>query len=159
MDGLEGNPAIITIAATNRADVLDNALTRPGRFDRRVTVDLPDFNGRTAILKVHARGKPLAGGVDLEGIARRTPGFSGASLQNLLNEAAIYAARKGSNEIGYDEIDAAVDRQMVGLEKKDAVQSLARRELVAFHEAGHAVAGAMIPVCRGGEGAGRSFRS
>merc|ERR1719261_1671350 len=145
MDGFEGNPGIITIAATNRADVLDNALTRPGRFDRRVTVDLPDFQGRTAILKVHARGKPLAPGVDLEGIARRTPGFSGASLQNLLNEAAIYAARKGSNEIGYDEIDSAVDRQMVGLEKKDAVQSLARRELVAFHEAGHAVAGAMIP--------------
>merc|ERR1719478_1078276 len=145
MDGFEGNPGIITIAATNRADVLDNALTRPGRFDRRVTVDLPDFNGRTAILKVHARGKPLAPGVDLEGIARRTPGFSGASLQNLLNEAAIYAARKGNAEIGYDEIDAAVDRTMVGLEKKDAVQSLARRELVAFHEAGHAVAGAMIP--------------
>merc|ERR1711871_376926 len=145
MDGFEGNPGIITIAATNRADILDNALTRPGRFDRKVTVDLPDFQGRTAILKVHARGKPLAPGVDLEGIARRTPGFSGASLQNLLNEAAIYAARKGSSEIGYDEIDAAVDRTMVGLEKKDAVQSLARRELVAFHEAGHAVAGAMIP--------------
>jgi len=145
MDGFEGNPGIITIAATNRADVLDNALTRPGRFDRRVTVDLPDFNGRTAILKVHARGKPLAPGVDLEGIARRTPGFSGASLQNLLNEAAIYAARIGAAEIGYDQIDAAVDRTMVGLEKKDAVQSLARRELVAFHEAGHAVAGAMIP--------------
>merc|ERR1719478_387932 len=145
MDGFDGNPGIITIAATNRADILDNALTRPGRFDRRVTVDLPDFNGRTAILKVHARGKPLAPGVDLEGIARRTPGFSGASLQNLLNEAAIYAARKGNAEIGYDEIDAAVDRTMVGLEKKDAVQLLARRELVAFHEAGHAVAGAMIP--------------
>jgi len=145
MDGFEGNPGIITIAATNRADILDNALTRPGRFDRRVTVDLPDFNGRTAILKVHARGKPLAGGVDLEGIARRTPGFSGASLQNLLNEAAIYAARQGKSEIGYDEIDNAVDRTMVGLEKKDAVQSLQRRELVAFHEAGHAVAGAMIP--------------
>merc|ERR1719181_133321 len=145
MDGFDGNPGIITIAATNRADILDNALTRPGRFDRRVTVDLPDFNGRTAILKVHARGKPLAGGVDLEGIARRTPGFSGASLQNLLNEAAIYAARQGKGEIGYDEIDAAVDRTMVGLEKKEAVQSLQRRELVAFHEAGHAVAGAMIP--------------
>merc|ERR1719253_487706 len=145
MDGFEGNPGIITIAATNRADVLDNAVTRPGRFDRRVTVDLPDFKGRTAILQVHARGKPLAPGVDLEGIARRTPGFSGASLQNLLNEAAIYAARIGAAEIGYDEIDNAVDRTMVGLEKKDAVQSLQRRELVAFHEAGHAVAGAMIP--------------
>merc|ERR1719181_2079353 len=145
MDGFDGNPGIITIAATNRADILDNALIRPGRFDRKVTVDLPDFNGRTAILKVHARGKPLERGVDLEGIARRTPGFSGASLQNLLNEAAIYAARQGKSEIGYEESDAAVDRTMVGLEKKDAVQSLQRRELVAFHEAGHAVAGAMIP--------------
>ena len=145
MDGFDGNPGIITIAATNRADILDNALTRPGRFDRKVTVDLPDFKGRTAILKVHARGKPLERGVDLEGIARRTPGFSGASLQNLLNEAAIYAARQGKSEIGYEEIDAAVDRNMVGLEKKDAVQTLQRKELVAFHEAGHAVCGAMIP--------------
>merc|ERR1719478_1128867 len=145
MDGFEGNPGIITIAATNRADILDNALTRPGRFDRKVTVDLPDFKGRTAILKVHARGKPLERGVDLEGIARRTPGFSGASLQNLLNEAAIYAARQGKSEIGYDEIDAAVDRNMVGLEKKNAVQALQTKELVAFHEAGHAVCGAMIP--------------
>merc|ERR1719230_2206279 len=145
MDGFDGNPGIITIAATNRADILDNALIRPGRFDRKVTVDLPDFNGRTAILKVHARGKPLERGVDLEGIARRTPGFSGASLQNLLNEAAIYAARQGKGEIGYDEIDAAVDRNMVGLEKKNAVQSLERKELVAFHEVGHAVCGAMIP--------------
>jgi len=145
MDGFDGNPGIITIAATNRADILDNALTRPGRFDRKVTVDLPDFKGRTAILKVHARGKPLERGVDLEGIARRTPGFSGASLQNLLNEAAIYAARQGKSEIGYEEIDAAVDRNMVGLEKKNAVQALQTKELVAFHEAGHAVCGAMIP--------------
>merc|ERR1719456_149973 len=121
MDGFDGNPGIITIAATNRVDILDQALLRPGRFDRKVTVDLPDFNGRTAILKVHARGKPLERGVDLEGIARRTPGFSGASLQNLLNEAAIYAARQGKSEIGYEEIDAAVDRNMVGLEKKNAV--------------------------------------
>ncbi len=145
MDGFDGNPGIITIAATNRADILDNALTRPGRFDRKVTVDLPDFKGRTAILKVHARGKPIERGVDLEGIARRTPGFSGASLQNLLNEAAIYAARQGKSEIGYEEIDAAVDRNMVGLEKKNAVQALQTKELVAFHEAGHAVCGAMIP--------------
>merc|ERR1711988_638222 len=135
----------ITIAATNRADVLDSALVRPGRFDRRVTVGLPDLNGRIAVLKVHARGKPLETGVDLEGIARRTPGFSGASLQNLLNEAAINAARKAKTAIGYDEIDAAVDRQLVGKEKKDVEQSEQRRKLVAYHEAGHAVAGAMIP--------------
>jgi len=145
MDGFEGNPGIITIAATNRADILDQALVRPGRFDRRVTVDLPDFKGRVDILRVHARNKPLEAGVDLEGIARRTPGFSGASLQNLLNEAAIYAVRAGKKSISFDEIDAAVDRQMVGLEKKDPVTSLRRKELVAFHEAGHAVAGAMIP--------------
>merc|ERR1719149_163357 len=145
MDGFEGNPGIITIAATNRADVLDNALTRPGRFDRRIIVDLPDFSGRTAILKVHARGKPLAPGVDLEAIARRTPGFSGASLQNLMNEAAIYTVRRGKTEIGYEEIDSAVDRIMVGLEKKGQEQGLQRKELVAFHEAGHAVVGAMVP--------------
>merc|ERR1719181_755359 len=145
MDGFDGNPGIITIAATNRVDILDNALLRPGRFDRKVNVALPDFKGRAAILKVHARGKPLERGVDLEGIARRTPGFSGASLQNLLNEAAIYAARQGKSEIGYEEIDAAVDRNMVGLEKKNAVQALQTKELVAFHEAGHAVCGAMIP--------------
>jgi cell division protease FtsH len=145
MDGFEGNPGIIVIAATNRADVLDNALLRPGRFDRRVMVDLPDFKGRAAILKVHAKGKPLATGVDLEAIARRTPGFSGASLQNLMNEAAIYTARRNGTEIGYEEIDRAVDRIIVGLEKKNDVSSPQRKELVAFHEAGHAVVGAMVP--------------
>ena len=126
MDGFEGNPGIIVLAATNRADVLDNALLRPGRFDRRVNVDLPDFSGRAAILKVHARGKPLESDVDLEAIARRTPGFSGASLQNLLNEAAIFAARKSKPTIGWVEVDSAVDRVMVGLEKKGgtAEQSL-----------------------------------
>ncbi len=100
MDGFEGNAGVIVLAATNRADVLDTALLRPGRFDRRVNVDLPDFNGRTAILKVHARGKPIESDVDLEAVARRTPGFSGASLQNLLNEAAIFAARKSKATIG-----------------------------------------------------------
>merc|ERR1719263_384866 len=145
MDGFEGNPGIIVIAATNRADVLDNALLRPGRFDRRVMVDLPDFKGRAAILKVHAKGKPLATGVDLESVARRTPGFSGASLQNLMNEAAIFTARKNNTEIGYEEIDSAVDRIIVGLEKKNDVSSPQRKELVAYHEAGHAVVGAMVP--------------
>jgi len=147
MDGFEGNPGIIVLAATNRADVLDNALLRPGRFDRRVNVALPDFSGRTAILKVHARGKPIESDVDLEAIARRTPGFSGASLQNLLNEAAIFAARKSKATVGWVEIDSAVDRIMVGLEKKGgtAEQSLKRKELVAFHEAGHAIVGAVMP--------------
>jgi len=147
MDGFEGNPGIITIAATNRVDVLDQALLRPGRFDRRVTVDLPDFKGRTAVLKVHARGKPIEPDVDLEAVARRTPGFSGASLQNLLNEAAIFAARKQKSTVGWEEIDSAVDRIMVGLEKKGgtAEQTLKRKELVAFHEAGHAIVGAAMP--------------
>eukprot|EP00588_Corethron_pennatum_P011834 CAMPEP_0194269494 /NCGR_PEP_ID=MMETSP0169-20130528/3626_1 /TAXON_ID=218684 /ORGANISM="Corethron pennatum, Strain L29A3" /LENGTH=686 /DNA_ID=CAMNT_0039011157 /DNA_START=98 /DNA_END=2157 /DNA_ORIENTATION=- len=147
MDGFDGNPGIITVAATNRADVLDAALLRPGRFDRRVTVDLPDFKGRTAVLKVHARGKPIEPDVDLEAVARRTPGFSGASLQNLLNEAAIFAARKKKSTVGWEEIDSAVDRIMVGLEKKGGTseQSLQRKELVAFHEAGHAIVGAAMP--------------
>merc|ERR1711981_245865 len=147
MDGFEGNTGIIIVAATNRPDVLDNALLRPGRFDRRVNVDLPDFNGRTSILKVHARGKPIESDVDLEAVARRTPGFSGASLQNLLNEAAIFAARKSKTTIGWVEIDSAVDRIMVGLEKKGgtAEQTQQRKELVAFHEAGHAIVGALMP--------------
>jgi len=147
MDGFDGNPGVIVIAATNRVDVLDAALLRPGRFDRRINVDLPDFNGRTAILKVHARGKPIESDVDLEAVARRTPGFSGASLQNLLNEAAIFAARKSKTTVGWTEIDSAVDRIMVGLEKKGGTseQSAQRKELVAFHEAGHAIVGALMP--------------
>ncbi|CAM9840173.1 unnamed protein product [Heterosigma akashiwo] len=146
MDGFEGNNGVIVIAATNRVDILDQALLRPGRFDRKVTVDLPDFQGRVDILKVHARGKPLASDVDLEAIARRCPGFSGASLQNLLNEAAIFAAREQRPEIMWEDVDRALDRIMVGLEKKGgSEQPLERKELVAFHEAGHAVVGACIP--------------
>lgn len=145
MDGFEGNSGVIVIAATNRADVLDQALLRPGRFDRRIIVDLPDFNGRYAILKVHARGKPLAKDVDLEQIARRTPGFSGASLQNLLNEAAIFTARRSKTEIGPDEVSDAIDRVTIGAEKKDAVMTAERKKLVAYHEAGHAVVGALTP--------------
>merc|ERR1719253_1538206 len=110
MDGFEGNPGIIVIAATNRADVLDSALLRPGRFDRRIMVDNPDFKGRVAILGVHARNKPLANDVDLESISRRTPGFSGAMLANLLNEAAIFAARKDLTKIGAEQISDALDR-------------------------------------------------
>ena len=147
MDGFDGNPGIITIAATNRVDVLDQALLRPGRFDRKITVDLPDFKGRERILGVHARGKPLEPDVDLEAIARRTPGFSGAQLENLMNEGAISAARAAKSTIGWEQIDAAVDRIMVGLEKKGGTATLAARqnELVAYHEAGHAVVGALIP--------------
>jgi cell division protease FtsH len=145
MDGFEGNPGIIVIAATNRADVLDPALLRPGRFDRRIIVDLPDFKGRVAILGVHSRGKPLADDVDIEQVARRSPGFSGASLANLMNEAAIFAARKSKTVIGNDEISDALDRVMLGPEKKNAVTSPQKKELVAYHEAGHAVVGALIP--------------
>lgn len=147
MDGFDGNPGIITIAATNRVDVLDQALLRPGRFDRKITVDLPDFKGRARILGVHARGKPLEPDVDLEAIARRTPGFSGAQLENLMNEAAIAAARLGKSTVGWEQIDGAVDRVMVGLEKKGGTStlSLKQNELVAYHEAGHAVVGALIP--------------
>ena len=145
MDGFEGNPGIIVIAATNRADVLDSALLRPGRFDRRIMVDNPDFTGRVAILGVHARGKPLEDDVDLESIARRTPGFSGASLANLMNEAAIFAARKDKTKIGNEQISDALDRVTLGPEKKNAEISLQKKELVAYHEAGHAVVGALIP--------------
>jgi cell division protease FtsH len=147
MDGFDGNPGIITIAATNRVDILDQALLRPGRFDRKITVDLPDFKGRTRILGVHARGKPLEPDVDLEAIGRRTPGFSGAQLENLMNEAAISAARIGKSTIGWEQIDGAVDRIMVGLEKKGGTATLSaqQNELVAYHEAGHAICGALIP--------------
>jgi cell division protease FtsH len=145
MDGFDGNPGIITIAATNRVDILDQALLRPGRFDRKITVDLPDFKGRTRILGVHSRGKPLEPDVDLEAISRRTPGFSGAQLENLMNEAAISAARKAKSTIGWEEIDGAVDRIMVGLEKKGGNQVAKQKELVAYHEAGHAIVGALVP--------------
>jgi len=143
MDGFEPNNGIIVIAATNRADVLDQALLRPGRFDRRIIVDLPDFKGRTEILKVHCRGKPLGKDVDIEQIARRTPGFSGAQLQNLMNEAAIFTARRQKKVIDMDEIEAALERVILGPEKKETVMTQKRRELVAYHEAGHAVVGAL----------------
>ena len=145
MDGFEGNTGIIIIAATNRPDVLDAALLRPGRFDRQVVVDRPDYAGRVEILKVHARGKTLGKDVDLDRIARRTPGFTGADLSNLLNEAAILAARRNLTEISMDEINDAIDRVLAGPEKKDRVMSEKRKELVAYHEAGHALVGALMP--------------
>merc|ERR1719379_3191522 len=145
MDGFEGNTGVIVIAATNRADVLDAALTRPGRFDRRVPVDLPDRTGREEILKVHVRGKPLAKDVSLDMVAKRTIGFSGASLANLMNEAAIVAARRDKTEISYDEIDYAIDRQQVGMQKETGMSFPNRQKLVAYHEAGHAVCGLLSP--------------
>jgi len=145
MDGFEGNTGIIIIAATNRPDVLDAALLRPGRFDRQVVVDRPDYAGRSEILKVHARGKTLAKDVDLDRIARRTPGFTGADLSNLLNEAAILAARRNLTEISMDEVNDAIDRVLAGPEKKDRLMSEKRKTLVAYHEAGHALVGALMP--------------
>ncbi|AFY77621.1 MAG: ATP-dependent zinc metalloprotease FtsH3 [Hydrococcus sp. C42_A2020_068] len=145
MDGFEGNTGIIVIAATNRPDVLDAALLRPGRFDRQVVVDRPDYAGRQEILKVHARGKTLAKDVDLDKIARRTPGFTGADLSNLLNEAAILAARRNLTEISMDEVNDAIDRVLAGPEKKNRVMSEKRKTLVAYHEAGHALVGALMP--------------
>jgi cell division protease FtsH len=145
MDGFEGNSGVIVLAATNRADILDPALIRPGRFDRRVPVDLPDVKGRLEILKVHARGKPLGDDLDLSIVAKRTTGMSGASLANLMNEAAIVSARRDKTTIGYDEIDYAIDRQTVGLQKTTGTQFKSRQKLVAVHEAGHAVAGLLMP--------------
>ena len=145
MDGFEGNTGIIIVAATNRPDVLDAALMRPGRFDRQLTVDRPDYAGRLQILGVHARGKTLAKDVDLDKVARRTPGYTGADLANLLNEAAILAARRELTEVSNDEISDAIERVMAGPEKKDRVMSARRARLVAYHEAGHALVGALMP--------------
>jgi cell division protease FtsH len=145
MDGFEGNTGVIVIAATNRADVLDNALVRPGRFDRRVPIDLPDVKGRRQVLDVHIRGKPLAKDVDLDIVAKRTIGFSGASLKNLMNEAAIVSARNNKQEIGYKEIDYAIDRITVGMQKTTGMKFKNRQRLVAYHEAGHATMGLLMP--------------
>ncbi|MEO1432044.1 MAG: ATP-dependent zinc metalloprotease FtsH2 [Cyanobacteria bacterium J06633_8] len=143
MDGFEGNTGIIIIAATNRPDVLDAALLRPGRFDRQVMVDAPDIKGRLEILEVHARNKKLDKGVSLEAIARRTPGFTGADLANLLNEAAILTARRRKEGITLTEIDDAVDRVVAGMEGTPLVDSKSKR-LIAYHEVGHALVGTLV---------------
>ncbi|MBU6250487.1 MAG: ATP-dependent zinc metalloprotease FtsH [Cyanobacteria bacterium REEB417] len=143
MDGFEGNSGIIIIAATNRADVLDSALMRPGRFDRQVQVDVPDIKGRLSILKVHSRNKKLADDVSLETIARRTPGFSGADLANLLNEAAILTARRRKVATTLAEIDDAVDRVIAGMEGKPLTDGRSKR-LIAYHEVGHALVGTLV---------------
>ena len=145
MDGFEPNSGIIILAATNRPDVLDPALLRPGRFDRQVTLAIPDIRGREEILKVHSKGKPLAAAVDLSVVARRTPGFTGADLANTLNEAALLAARRGLKEITMEECEEAVERVIAGPERKSRVMSEKERELTAYHEAGHALVGYFLP--------------
>ncbi|MEH7440135.1 ATP-dependent zinc metalloprotease FtsH [Neobacillus drentensis] len=144
MDGFGANEGIIIVAATNRADILDPALLRPGRFDRQITVDRPDVVGREAVLKVHARNKPLDESVNLKNIAMRTPGFSGADLENLLNEAALVAARSSKKKIDMEDIDEATDRVIAGPAKKSRVISEKERNIVAFHEGGHTVIGLVL---------------
>ncbi len=148
MDGFEGNEGIIVIAATNRSDVLDPALLRPGRFDRKVLVGRPDVKGREAILKVHAKNKPLAADVDLKLVAQQTPGFVGADLENVLNEAALVAARRNKTIIDASDIDEAEDRVIAGPSKKDRKVSTKEREIVAYHEAGHTIVGLVLSNAR-----------
>ena len=145
MDGFEGHEAVIVIAATNRPDVLDPALLRPGRFDRQVVVGLPDVRGREQILKVHMRKVPLGDDVDASVIARGTPGFSGADLANLVNEAALFAARGNKRLVGMNEFEKAKDKIMMGAERKSMVMSESEKEMTAYHEAGHAIVGRLVP--------------
>lgn len=145
MDGFAINEGIIVLAATNRPDILDPALLRPGRFDRRIVVGVPDVKGREEIIKVHSRGKPLSKDVDLKVLAKRTPGFTGADIENMMNEAAILAARKDSKEIGMAEIEEAITRVLAGPEKKSRIITDKDKRLVAYHEAGHAVVAKMLP--------------
>jgi cell division protease FtsH len=145
MDGFQPNEDVIIIAATNRPDILDPALLRAGRFDRRITVDLPAMQDRKAILQIHARNKPLAEDVDLERIARGTPGFSGADLENLLNEAALHAARRKATSITHEDIEVARDKLLLGLERENLGLTEEECRLMAYHEAGHAILAALLP--------------
>lgn len=145
MDGFDTNTNIIVLAATNRADILDPALLRPGRFDRRIVVDTPDVKGRQAILLVHSKGKPLSNEDDLETIAKQTPGFSGADLANILNEAAILATRRNRKDISLKELEDATDRVSLGPERKSRVISKREKEITAYHESGHALTASMLP--------------
>ncbi len=145
MDGFDSSTKVIVLAATNRPDILDPALLRPGRFDRRVVLDQPDIGGRKAILEVHAKGKPLEANADLEIIAKQTPGFSGADLANLVNEAALLAARRNKKAVGSDELQESIDRVQLGPERKSRVISQKEKETVAYHEAGHALVARMLP--------------
>jgi len=145
MDGFDSSTNVIVIAATNRPDVLDPALLRPGRFDRQVILDRPDIQGRRAILDVHSRGKPMEESVSIENLARQTPGFSGADLENLVNEAAILAARRNKKTVGRDELTEAIDRVIAGPQRKSRVISDRERAMTAYHEAGHALVARMLP--------------
>jgi cell division protease FtsH len=147
MDGFDTNTNVIVVAATNRPDVLDPALLRPGRFDRQVVLDRPDIKGRREILNVHIKGKPLDKTVDVEAIARRSPGFSGADLANLVNEAAILAARRNKKSIGANEFNEAIDRVIAGPERRSRIISEEEKEIIAFHEGGHAVVQRVLPKC------------
>ena len=147
MDGFDGNTNIIILAATNRPDILDNALLRPGRFDRQIMVSLPDVKGREQILGVHAKGKPLDKDVDLKVLAKRTPGFTGADLQSLLNEAALLAARRNKSVINMAEIDDAIDRVIAGIEKKSKVMTDEDKEITSYHEVGHALLAKLLKDC------------
>lgn len=145
MDGFSTNEGIIVMASTNRPDILDPALLRPGRFDRHILIDRPDVKGRQAILEVHVREKPLADDINLEILAKRTPGFTGADLANMVNEAALLAARRGKNQINMQEMEEAIERVIAGPEKKSRVISEKEKRLVAYHEAGHAIVGFFLP--------------
>jgi len=145
MDGFDTNTSVIVLAATNRPDILDQALLRPGRFDRRIILDQPDINGRTAILKIHAKGKPLSKNVKLEAIAKQTVGFSGADLANLVNEAAIMAARRDKKTIGSSDFDESIDRVIAGPERKSRRISQKEKRITAYHEVGHALVARMLP--------------
>ncbi|MBD3361025.1 ATP-dependent zinc metalloprotease FtsH [Candidatus Peregrinibacteria bacterium] len=147
MDGFETGTNIIVIAATNRPDILDPALLRPGRFDRRIVVDMPDLKAREKILKVHSRKKPLAKSIDLSKIARSTPGFTGADLENLMNEAAILAAKKNKKTIGMKELEASIEKVIMGPERKSKVLTKKEKEITAYHEIGHAIVGHLLPNC------------
>jgi len=145
MDGFDSSTNVIVIAATNRPDILDPALLRPGRFDRRVVLDLPDIAGREAILKIHSKGKPIDPDVNLSMVGKETPGFSGADLANLVNEAAILAARRGKKTITLDEFGEAIDRVILGPERRSRIISHREKEVTAYHEAGHALMGHLLP--------------
>jgi len=145
MDGFESNQGVILMAATNRPDVLDPALLRPGRFDRQVIVDRPDLNGRTEILKVHAKDKPLAKNINLKTVAKQTPGFTGADLANLLNEAALLTARKNKKKVSIQDIENSIDRVLAGPEKKSRLMSDQEKLIIAYHETGHALVGWALP--------------
>src|SRR5260370_29381500 len=144
MDGFESNQAVVVLAATNRPDVIDPPLLRPRRFDRQITVDLPERRGREAILKIHMRNVPLAADVNLEDLARVTPGFSGADLENLVNEAALAAARRGSAQVSRQDFENALDKLLLG-GKREALVDERERRIVAYHEGGHALVAAVLP--------------